>query len=67
MPSDHGVKVPKLTTPTTTPGSTPSSTPRGRGILGQLRSDPHYAAANKICRPLLPTFGSSSTTTTTTK
>jgi hypothetical protein len=68
--SDHGVKVPKITTPTTTAGSTgstggggPGGGPRGRGVLGQLRSDPHFAAANKICRPLLPTFGSTTTTT----
>jgi hypothetical protein len=53
--SDHGVKV-----PTSTSGSTPA---RPGGELGALRTDPKFAAANKICRPLLPAFGSTTTTT----
>ena len=53
--SDHGVTV-----PTSTSGSTPG---RPGGELGALRSDPKFAAANKVCRPLLPSFGSTPTTT----
>jgi hypothetical protein len=53
--SDHGVAV-----PTSTSGSTPA---RPGGELGALRSDPKFAAANKVCRPLLPSFGSTTTTT----
>lgn len=51
---DHGVKV-----PTPGSGSRPSSGPG----LGALRSDPKFAAANKVCAPLLPS-GAASTSTT---
>jgi len=52
---DHGVKV-----PTTTPGSSSSSRPGS--ALGSLRNDPKFAAANKTCQALQPTFGSTTTT-----
>jgi hypothetical protein len=52
---DHGVTV-----PTTTAGSTPRGA--GSGLAG-VRSDPKFATANKTCAPLLPTFGSTTTTT----
>jgi len=29
-----------------------------------VRNDPKFAGANKTCRPLLPTFGGTPTTTT---
>jgi len=51
---DHGVKVP-------TPAS--GSQPGGRAGLGAIRSDPKFAAANKICGALLPAAGGSTTTT----
>ena len=65
---DHGVKIPALTrpsTPSSTPGSTPAG-PNGRGssALRAVRNDPKFAAANKTCRPLLPTFGGTTSTTT---
>jgi hypothetical protein len=31
-----------------------------------VRNDPKFAAANQTCRALLPTFGSTTTTTPTT-
>ena len=52
---DHGVTVPT---------STSGTTPRGQGsVLGAVRSQPKFAAANKVCQALLPTFGASTTTT----
>jgi len=52
---DHGVIV-----PTTTSGSTAC----GRGSeLRALRNQPKFASASKTCAPLLPTFGSTTTTT----
>ena len=51
---DHGVKVP-------TPGS--GAQPGGPAGLGALRSDPKFAAANKVCAALLPAAGGSTTTT----
>jgi hypothetical protein len=54
--SDHGVTVPTST----------SGTNGGRGGPGGLnavRNDPKFAAANKTCRALLPTAGSTTTTT----
>ena len=54
--SDHGVKV-----PTTTSGSTPAGT---GSELRAVRNDPKFAAANKICRALLPARGTTTTTTT---
>lgn len=58
--SDHGVTVPTTTSGATTSGTTPGGPGGG---LGALRSDPKFAAANKVCRPLLPSFGSTTTTT----
>lgn len=52
---DHGVTI-----PTTTSGSTAGG--RGSG-LGAVRNDPKFASANKTCAPLLPTSGSTTTTT----
>ena len=60
---DHGVKVPART-PGTTPGTASGSAPRGNPALRAVQNDPKFAAANKTCRPLLPTFGSANTTTT---
>lgn len=52
---DHGVTVPT---------STSGTTPGGPGsALGAVRSQPKFAAANKVCQALLPTFGASTTTT----
>jgi hypothetical protein len=52
---DHGVTVPT---------STSGTTPGGQGsALGAVRSQPKFAAANKVCQALLPTFGASTTTT----
>ena len=66
---DHGVNVPAFTRPSTPPagGSGPVG-PNGRGqsALRAVRNDPKFAAANKTCRPLLPTFAGGSTTSTTT-
>lgn len=54
--SDHGVAVPTST-------STSGTQARGAGALNAVRSDPNYAAANKTCQALLPTPGSTTTTT----
>ena len=51
--SDHGVTV-----PTSTSGSR-----AGGGVLSAVRSDPKFATANKTCQALLPTAGSTTTTT----
>jgi hypothetical protein len=53
---DHGVTI-----PTTTSGSTPA---RPGSELRAVRNSPNFAAANKTCQVLLPTSGSSTTTTT---
>ncbi len=59
--SQNGVKVP---TTTSTPAGAGGSGFRGFGAgLRGLRSDPHYAAASKICAPLLPARGATTTTT----
>ena len=51
---DHGVKVPTAT----------SGSQAGRGALSTVRTDPNFTAANTACRALLPTGGSTTTTTT---
>jgi hypothetical protein len=59
--SQNGVKVP---TTTTRPGGAGGSGFRGFGAgLRGLRTDPHYAAANRICATLLPARGATTTTT----
>jgi hypothetical protein len=59
---DNGVKVPKTSTSTTAGNG---SGPRGAfGSLRSVRSDPKFAAANKICRALLPARGTTTPTTT---
>lgn len=52
---DHGVTV-----PTTTSGTTPG---RSGSVLRAVRNSPKFAAANKTCQVLLPTFGATTTTT----
>jgi hypothetical protein len=52
--SDHGVTVPT---------STSGTQARGAGALSAVRSDPKFATANKTCQALLPTAGSTTTTT----
>jgi hypothetical protein len=48
----------------TVPTSTSGSTAGGRGsALGAVRNDPKFTSANKTCAPLLPTSGSTTTTT----
>lgn len=59
--SDNGVKVPKTST-----SAAGGSGPRSFISLRGVRSDPRFAAANKICRALLPARGSVSATPTTT-
>ena len=54
--SDHGVTV-----PTSTSGA--DSRPGGPGGLNAVRNDPKFAAANKTCQALLPTAGSTTSTT----
>ena len=68
---DNGVKVPKATTPPI--GASGPSGPSGfavrggfRSLLAGVRDDPHFAAASKTCRALLPARGPSSSTTTPT-
>ncbi|HTK15921.1 MAG TPA: hypothetical protein VL769_05965 [Acidimicrobiia bacterium] len=53
--SDHGVTVPTSTSGTQAGG--------GGGALNAVRSDPKFATANKTCQVLLPTPGSTTTTT----
>ncbi|MDQ1481340.1 MAG: hypothetical protein QOI44_2201 [Actinomycetota bacterium] len=53
--SDHGVTVPTSTSGTQAGG--------GGGALSAVRSDPKFATANKTCQALLPTPGSTTTTT----
>jgi hypothetical protein len=53
--SDHGVTVPT---------STSGAQPGGPGALNAVRNDPKFAAANKTCQALLPSAGSTTTTTT---
>ncbi|MDQ1448408.1 MAG: hypothetical protein QOC79_1379, partial [Actinomycetota bacterium] len=52
--SDHGVTVPT---------STSGTQAGGGGALSAVRSDPKFATANKTCQALLPTPGSTTTTT----
>jgi hypothetical protein len=52
--SDHGVTVPT---------STSGAPAAGAGALNAVRTDPKFAAANKTCQTLLPTAGSTTTTT----
>jgi hypothetical protein len=52
--SDHGVTVPT---------STSGAQAGGPGALNEVRNDPKFAAANKTCQALLPTAGSTTTTT----
>jgi hypothetical protein len=56
--SDHGVTV-----PTSTSTSTSGVPAGGPGALNEVRNDPKFAAANKTCQALLPTAGSTTTTT----
>jgi hypothetical protein len=59
--SDHGVTVPTSTsTSTSTSGSV--GRPGGPGALNAVRNDPKFAAANKTCQALLPTAGSTTST-----
>jgi hypothetical protein len=51
--SDHGVTVPT---------STSGGQAGGAGALNAVRSDHKYATANKTCQALLPTAGSTTTT-----
>lgn len=51
--SDHGVTVPT---------STSGAQAGGASALNAVRSDPKFAAANKTCQALLPTAGSTTTT-----
>jgi hypothetical protein len=60
--SDHGVTVPTSTSTSGTSGST-SGPQAGGGALSAVRRDPQFAAANKTCQVLLPTPGSTTTTT----
>jgi hypothetical protein len=66
---DNGVKVPKVSTAPI--GASGPSGPSGFAVRGGFRSplagvrnDPHFAAASKTCRALLPARGTSSSTTT---
>jgi len=51
--SDHGVNVPT---------STSGGQAGGPGALNAVRSDPKFTTANKTCQALLPTAGSTTTT-----
>jgi len=61
--SDNGVKVPKTATTPTTGVAGGSGFGGFRSPLAGVRSDPHFAAANKICRALLPAGGATTSTT----
>jgi len=61
---DHGVKLP--TTSTTVAGGTTPTTATGTTPTTFNRNDPKVQAAMKTCRPLLPTRGAGTSTTTST-